>query len=167
MSCGPIAWDVGCYPVSLVRMLAGRRARRAFAFARWDRGVDTTLAGTLDFDGELIAQIACSFGTTMHRHALVAGADGVAECGFYNHPPADGATISLRRGGAPGYASETITLPARDGFAVEAAAFAALVATGSAGDSGMTADESIDTLAMIEALLESARRGVPVDVARD
>ncbi len=146
-------------------MIAGRAARRAFAFARWSPGgVDTTLAGTLDFDGELIAQIACSFGTALHRHALVSGSAGSLETGYYNHPPAGRATISLRRGDLRSYDTETIETEARDGFVVEAEGFARHIRDGDAGWDGMTASESIDTLAMIEALLASARTGVAVDV---
>ena len=39
----------------------------------------------------------------------------------------------------------------------EAEAFASMIATGAPGDSGWTRDETIDTLAMIEALYASAR----------
>ena len=64
--------DAGCYPVSLVRTIAGERPNRVHAVARWsESGVDRTLVATIEFASGLLAQISCSFATARHRHAFV------------------------------------------------------------------------------------------------
>ena len=74
---GGALMDVGAYPVSLARMVARSRPTRVHASAHWAGGVDRTLAATLQFSSGLLAQINCSFSTCLHRHALIAGSNGV------------------------------------------------------------------------------------------
>ena len=59
---GGSLWDVGCYPVSLARRIAGEEPDRVSAFARFDeRGVDRTFIGQLHFPGGLLAQFDSGF----------------------------------------------------------------------------------------------------------
>ncbi len=61
---GGALMDAGCYPVSLVRTVAGERPRRVHAVAKWaPSGVDLTLLASLEFPSGLLAQISCSFAT--------------------------------------------------------------------------------------------------------
>ena len=47
--------DAGCYPVSLVRTIAGERPNRVHAVARWsESGVDRTLVATIEFASGLL-----------------------------------------------------------------------------------------------------------------
>ncbi|MEO8098458.1 MAG: Gfo/Idh/MocA family oxidoreductase [Acidobacteriota bacterium] len=58
---GGSLWDAGCYPISLVTMVAQERPGRVQAAATWaTSGVDKSVAATLEFDGGLIAQISCA-----------------------------------------------------------------------------------------------------------
>ena len=64
---GGSLWDVGCYPVSFARRLAGPdpdggQPEVVHALARFDeRGVDRTFIGQLRFPGGLLAQFDSGF----------------------------------------------------------------------------------------------------------
>src|SRR5262245_35088487 len=82
---GGALMDAGCYPVSLVRLLVGRRPSRVTAVAhRAPSGVDLTLAATLEHE-HCFAQIACSMGTAVHRRAVIAGTAGAIETDYQNN----------------------------------------------------------------------------------
>src|SRR5262249_27102393 len=102
-----------------------------------------------------------------HRHALIAGEDGVLETNFLNHfPPGDNtAAVVLKRGTKEVSPVERIEVAGGNGFLAEADSFADLVASGPAHWTGVTEQESIDIMLTIEAMLRSARTGAPVDVA--
>ena len=96
---GGVLMDVGAYTVSLVRMAAKSLPIRVHAVARWDGGVDRTLAATLEFASGLLAQINCSFDTCLHRQALIAGSNGVIQTTYLNHTAsAAEAVLGLRIG---------------------------------------------------------------------
>jgi predicted dehydrogenase len=158
--------DAGSYPVSLVRMIAGERPRRAHASALWaDSGVDRTLVGSLEFPSGVMAQIACSFGTARHRRALIVGDGGCIETTFLNDtsgtlPP----LLRLQRGTGWELTEETIRTAAINGFLAEAEAFHDLVRHGWESWSGATPQESIDIMLTLDALAASARSGIPVEI---
>ncbi len=165
---GGALMDAGSYPVSLVRLVAGARPTRVHATARWaDSKVDRTLVATLEFKSGLLAQISCSFATGYHRHALIAGENGSIETTYLNHPPMGGPPIlQVWRGARSDNAAfEIVTTAAGNGFLAEAESFQRLVAHGPAQWNGATPAESIDIMFTLEAMLRSARTGLPVDVA--
>ncbi len=158
--------DAGTYAMSLVRIAAGERPVRAFAAARWAKsGVDQTVAATLEFASGTIAQISCSMSGAFHRKALIVGEKGAIETSYSNHAPAGGTLpLSVKRG-IPGVIPfEVETLPAADGFRLEAESFARMVRGGAQHWTGATEAESIDIAMALEAIAESARAGhwVPV-----
>jgi len=163
---GGALMDAGSYPVSLVRMIAGERPRRASAIAQWaPTGVDRTLTGLLEFPSGLMAQISCSFATARHRHAVIIGDAGMITTTFLNDtsstlPP----RLEVRRGTGYDAVRETIETATANGFLAEAEAFADLVRHGPSRWTGATPDESIDTMLALEALGESARTGFAVDI---
>jgi predicted dehydrogenase len=158
--------DVGCYPVSLARLVFGSRPLRASAVAHFtESGVDGTLAGTLEFAGGGLGQISCSFATAAHRRALIAGSEGTIETGYRNHtdggePP----TLRLKRGGRSDAAFATLSVPRGNGFLLEAEAFADLIERRDRATLGAHRAASLDNLATLAALLESARVRRPVDI---
>ena len=167
---GGALMDVGVYPVSLIRIIAGRRAERVQAAARWTEagegaGVDSSLAATLSFDNGLFAQVTCSFATALHRQALIVGSAGVIETTFRNHTSAElPGVLNLRTGSGAQAVDGIIETPPVDGFLAEAESFERLVREGPAHWIGASPDESIDIAMMLEALLQSARSGVAVEV---
>ena len=165
---GGALMDAGSYPVSLVRMIAGERPTRVHAMARFtDRGVDSTLIGSIDFPSGLLAQISCSFGTARHRHAVIVGDAGSIETTFYNDtsdalPP----HIVIKRGIALDAPREIIKLEPAQGFRVQGEAFYDLVRNGWASWPGATPAETVDIMLTIDALAASARDGNVVAIAR-
>ena len=158
--------DVGCYPVNLVRMIAGKRPKRVTASAHWgDSGVDRSLVGTLEFDDGSLAQIAGGFDGALMRRALIVGTAGAIQTGFYNHPPVgQPAELLIKRGVSSANDFHSIPVAAMNGFRAEAESFARLVSDGKTGWNGATAEESIDNALILESLLASARSGLPVAV---
>lgn len=169
---GGALMDAGSYPVSLARMIAGERPVRAHAMARFAEGanggagVDRTLLGTLDFRGGALAQIACSFGASRHRYALIVGDAGTIETTFYNDtsdklPP----TLVIRRGVALDAPRETIVCEAAAGFRAQGEAFHDLLQHGWSQWPGATPDETLDIMLAIDALAASARTGDAVQIS--
>ena len=73
---GGSLWDVGCYPVSVARRIAGREPEAIGAFARFDdRGVDRTFVGQLRFPGGLLAQFDSGFAAPDRERVEIVGSD--------------------------------------------------------------------------------------------
>jgi predicted dehydrogenase len=163
---GGALMDAGCYPVSLVRMIAGERPSRVQAMARWtDGGVDRTLVASLEFASGLLAQVSCSFATARHRQAFIAGDAGSIATTYLNDTSAaQPAVLELRRGTGLDTPRELFEATATNGFLAEAEAFRDLVVEGRDRWTGASPQESIDIAATLEAIAASARRGVAVDL---
>ena len=162
---GGALMDVGVYSVSLARMVAKERPARVTAWAQWTHtGVDRTLMGMIEFPGGLLAQIGGSFATHVYRQALIAGPGGVIQTTFNNHTNAANPPILHFRHGSADSPVEVIETPATNGFLAEAESFARLVRAGWSQWTGATPEESIDIMLTLEALLESARSGKPVQI---
>lgn len=164
---GGALMDAGSYPVSLVRMIAGERPRRASALAQWaPTGVDRALVGLIEFPGGLLAQVSCSFGTARHRHAVIIGDAGMITTTYLNDTsPALPPRIEVRRGAGYDATRESILTAEANGFLAEADAFADLVRHGWSRWPGATPEESADTVRILEALATSARDGGTIDIA--
>ncbi len=95
--------DVGCYPVSWIRLVFGTEPAAASARAVWDRssGVDTQLVGMLHFDAGRAATLSCGFDAPAGLEARVLGSAGEIVVTQPYHPRGPGATITLRRPGQP------------------------------------------------------------------
>jgi D-xylose 1-dehydrogenase (NADP+, D-xylono-1,5-lactone-forming) len=161
--------DVGVYPVSLIRIIAGQKPSRVQAAAHWTAhgaaGVDGALAATLEFKSGLLAQITCSFDSALHRQALIAGSTGVIQTTYLNHTSAEQPGILRVRTGADAKGVDSLVeTPPANGFLAEAESFERLVREGPAHWTGATPEESIDIMMTLEALLRSARSGVAVEM---
>ncbi len=119
--------DAGCYPVSFVRQIFGRRPTSVSARAHFAHGVDQSLVATLGF-GDALAQISCSFATAVHRRAVIAGSAGLIETDYANHTDRAAAPgYRITRGTGWNTEAEVVPVPREDGFRVEIDAFADLV----------------------------------------
>ena len=119
--------------------------------ARW--------VGTLDFPGGALAQIACSFGTSRHRTALIVGDAGTIETTFYNDT-----RTSCRRRWSSVVALRSMHRARRSrdaaaGFRAQGEAFHDLLRHGWSQWPGATPDETLDIMLAIDALAASARSG--------
>ena len=97
----PSLWDVGCYPVSFARRLAGEEPDRVAAFARLDeRGVDRTFVGQLHFPGGLLAEFDSGFSAADRESLEIVGQSGrlVLDSPFLPEPDGPPAVVSQWRG---------------------------------------------------------------------
>lgn len=165
---GGALMDAGCYPLSLVRLVAGERPVRALAMAQLsESGVDRTFMGTLEFASGLIAQISCSFGTARHRRALIVGDVGTIDTTYFNDTGAEfPPLVHVTRGSGWDAARESIECAATPGFFAQGEAFHDLVRHGWGAWPGATPAESIDIALALEALAASARTGTAVRISQ-
>lgn len=74
---GGALYDVGCYPISLARYIAGAEPLAVTAQIHWNKsGVDDLVAATLEFPGEIFATINCAFILPLRRYYEVVGTTG-------------------------------------------------------------------------------------------
>jgi predicted dehydrogenase len=93
---GGSLWDVGCYPVSLSRRIAGEEPDRVGAFARFDeRGVDRTFIGQLHFPSGLLAQFDSGFAAPDRQRVEIVGSDATLVLTSPFLPAPDGPPPSL------------------------------------------------------------------------
>jgi D-xylose 1-dehydrogenase (NADP+, D-xylono-1,5-lactone-forming) len=115
---GGSLWDVGCYPVSFARRLAGEEPDRVAAFARFDeRGVDRTFLGQLHFPSGLLAQFDSGFRAADRELLEIVGQAGrlVLESPFLPEPDGPRPVVTLWRGLLP----EPIDVPSVDQYHAE------------------------------------------------
>lgn len=151
--------DVGCYAVNTARLFLGD-PQRALAVATDSRnaGVDTALSGILEYDDGQMARISCGFDTQEHQRYRVEAVSGWLEVEDAYNP--SNAVPSLRYH-VDGETHEE-TFDEVDQFRLEVEHFADCVETGvSPRTSGR---EAIRNMAVIDALRDTAERGVPVDL---
>ncbi len=141
--------DVGCYPVSLARLVLGEEPCRVLARARFST-VDDTLVGILEFPSGAFAQLSASIESDERAHAEIVGSRGtiVLDSPWF---PRDG--FHLVRGGA----AEWMPCESGDGYQLEVADFARAVRSGE--PPRWPVEDAVRNVAVLEALLESARSG--------
>jgi xylose dehydrogenase (NAD/NADP) len=99
---GGSLWDVGCYPVSISRRIAGEEADRVAAFARFDeRGVDRTFVGQLHFPSGLLAHFESGFEAPDRERLEVVGSEAtlVLDHPFLPEPDGPPASLTIQRDG--------------------------------------------------------------------
>jgi D-xylose 1-dehydrogenase (NADP+, D-xylono-1,5-lactone-forming) len=98
---GGSLWDVGCYPVSFARRVAGEEPDAVQAFARFDdQKVDRTFIGQLRFPGGLLALFDSGFAAPDRERLEVVGSDAslVLTAPFLPAPDGPPASLTLWRG---------------------------------------------------------------------
>jgi len=74
---GGSLWDVGCYPVSYLHLVAGAPPSKIYGWQiTAPSGADSTFAGQLWFQDSLIAQFDCSFNLPRYTYMEIRGAQG-------------------------------------------------------------------------------------------
>ncbi len=157
---GGALMDLGSYPLSFIRMLAGAAPTAMSALGTWDEaGVDTAAVVSLRFADGMLAQAACSFDTVVHRQALIAGDAGVIETTFANHTTDVPPVLRIRRGSDRLAPWEVLPVPGLNGFLAEAEAFADLIA--GKPWTGISEAESLDVAVMLDALRAQVASSAP------
>jgi len=128
---GGALYDVGCYCVSLSRLLFDAEPHRVVASVVRDpeMGVDVLTSGILEFD-QGVASFTCSTRTETDQRVHIYGTTGRISVGIpFNIPPDRPTEIYLTSGGNPPVApaTETFTFDAADPYTVQAEVFSAAV----------------------------------------
>ena len=152
--------DVGCYPVSLVRTVLGE-PDRAYAHANDTRGVgvDTELAGVLEYADGRSARVASGFDTQLVQRYRIDATNGwiVVEQAF-DAPADEPVEVTYRIDGRRGVE----TFEPVDQYRRQVEHFADRVAAGEAPLTGGA--EAVANMRVIDALDRSAERNEPVAV---
>lgn len=152
--------DIGCYPVSIARLVAGAAQGLPFAEPVEFHGtgrihpvaqVDEQAAATLKFPGGVLAQLACGTTTAKEIAVRIYGTDGIIHLPVPFHPgnPAEGpGRIILQRSGAA--AEEIVCGPAADLYAIEADTVGAAIARGELEAAVMSHADSLGNMAVLD-----------------
>jgi xylose dehydrogenase (NAD/NADP) len=155
---GGSLWDVGLYPVSSIRWIAGE-PESAFGWqVLSDGGVDVTFAGLLRLAGGALGMFDCSFRQQFRTQLEITGTEGalVVERPYLTSAQS---RIILQRG----FEEEEIRVPEADAYRCEVEALAAAALYGAQLPVPLTFSRS--NVATLMALGESARRGEPQRVS--
>jgi predicted dehydrogenase len=156
---GGSLWDVGCYPVSISRYLAGAEPVEAFGRAASGRtGIDEGFAGQLQFP-EAVAQFDCGFRAPFRTHLEVVGTEGYITVAVPFKPGVE-TRMSVTRGGH----TEALTVEGQPLYSGEVEDLADAAQLGRTPR--ITLADSRGNVAAIVALYESARSGLAVRVER-
>ncbi|EMA66577.1 oxidoreductase domain protein [Halorubrum aidingense JCM 13560] len=152
--------DVGCYPVSIVGAVLGS-PDRAYAHANDTRGagVDTELAGVLEYEDGRSARIASGFDTRLVQRYRIDATNGwIAVDRAFDAPADEPVELTYEIDGRRGVE----TFGPVDQYRLQVDRFADCVA---AGETPLTDGASaIENMRVIDALSESAAAGDAVDI---
>ena len=156
---GGSLWDVGCYPVSIARLLAGVEPQEVFGRSRHAaEDVDEAFTGQLAL-GDVVAQFDTGFRAPLRTHLEVVGTDGVITAASPFKPGPD-ARLLLSRGDT----SEVVEVESQPLYLGELDDLADAATLGR--EPRVSLADSRGNVAALVALYESARTGRPVAVAQ-
>jgi predicted dehydrogenase len=155
---GGALYDIGCYCVSLSRLLFGGEPTHVTSAIRRDPtdGTDILTSAILEFEGG-IASFTCSTRTETDQRVHIYGDAGRISIGIpFNIPPDRPTTVSLTAGGDPPVApaTEVMTFPTKDPYAAEVEAFAGAILDGD--PTPVPPQDAIANLRVIEAIFAAA-----------
>ncbi|HEY6075077.1 MAG TPA: Gfo/Idh/MocA family oxidoreductase [Anaerolineales bacterium] len=157
---GGSLWDVGCYPISYARMLTGEEPVEVFGRqVIGEGGIDVTFVGEMRFPGGVLAQFDSGFHSPLRVQMEAAGSDGWLKV-ENPYKPGKGEHILFSRGDE----TQRIRVPGRELYIGEVEDLEDAVLKGAAPR--ITLEDSRGNIAVIQALMESARTGRPVNVER-
>jgi D-xylose 1-dehydrogenase (NADP+, D-xylono-1,5-lactone-forming) len=155
---GGSLWDVGSYPLSFIRWIAGE-PEQVFGWQTPSAsGVDATFAGLLRYDNGVLGVLDCGFRGQFRAEVEVTGTEGtlLVERPFLITPES---RLLLRRGFEE---EEEITAPEADAYQCEVEALTAAVLHGAALP--VPLESSRANVTALIALYESAQQGKPQPV---
>ncbi len=156
---GGALYDVGCYCVSLSRLLFGSEPTGVKSSIMRDPrlGVDVLTSGILEFDRGM-ATFTCSTRAETDQRVHIYGTKGRVSIGIpFNIPPDRATQIYVTAGGDPPVspATETMTFAPANPYTVQAERFAAAVLDGTPFP--FDPADAVANMRVIDLLFESAR----------
>lgn len=155
---GGSIWDVGCYPISYARSVIGADPLEVFGWqVMGETGIDETFIGQMRFNYDVHTQFDCSFIIPFHVFMEIVGSEATL-----NIPqpftPGMSEKIYLTRGDK----TEVIKIKGQELYIGEVEDMADAILLGR--DTRVSLDDSRANVAVILALLESARSGASIPV---
>jgi len=155
---GGSIWDVGCYPISYARTLVEENPLEVFGWqVTGPTGIDETFVGQMKFENDIFAQFDSSFATPFHTFMEIVGSEATLNIPRPFKPATD-EKIYLTRDDK----TETIKIKGQELYIGEVEDMADAILLGQ--DPLVSLADSRANVAVICALLESARLGKPVSV---
>lgn len=155
---GGSIWDVGCYPISYARTIVGESPREVFGWqVIGPTGIDETFVGQMQFPGNVLAQFDSSFVIPFHWFMEIIGSEGTLNIPNPFKPGINEKTYLTR-----GDKTETLKIKGQELYIGEVEDMADAILLGH--ESHISLDDSRVNVAVISALLESARIGRSVKV---
>ena len=153
---GGSIWDVGCYPISYARTVASENLHEVFGWqVTGPTGIDMTFVGQMRFDHDIHAQFDCSFVIPLHWSMEIVGSEGALNIPNPFKPGVD-EKIFLTRGDK----TETVKIKGQELYIGEVEDMADAILLGHAPR--ISLDDSRANVAVISAVLDSARVGKPI-----
>jgi predicted dehydrogenase len=151
-------WDVGSYPISYARMIAGNEPDEVFGWqVLSDSGVDVIFTGQMKFPNGILAQFDCGFRSPERKYMEIIGSDGSLYVPQPFSPRTD-ERLEIRRGEKV----EKIRVRGEELYKGEVEDMADAALNGETPR--VSLQDSRGTVAAVTALLESARTGQPVRI---
>ena len=156
--CGSI-WDLGCYPISYARTVLGANPQEVFGWqvVGWT-GVDEIFAGQMRFANDVMAQFDSSFVIPLHAFMEIVGSEGTLNIPKPYKPGTEEKIFLTREDKI-----ETIKVKGQELYIGEVEDMADAILLGR--EPRISLDDSRANVAVIWALLESARAGKAISVA--
>jgi D-xylose 1-dehydrogenase (NADP+, D-xylono-1,5-lactone-forming) len=159
---GGALYDVGCYPISMARLIFGTEPVSAFAAARIDpaTGIDMTTAAVLEFPGGRFAQCDASFEAQFQSRLLAVGTEGTLALDRAFSAKDFDVAIEIVRGDG----TESVRIPRADMFTLMVEHFgdAVLERTPLRSPAG----DALGNMRAIDACFESVRTGRAVVIPK-
>ena len=154
---GGSIWDVGCYPISYARLIAGVEPVEVFGWQKTGAGsgVDESFFGQLHFSNDVYAQFDCGFRTPQRTHLEIVGDQGSITIKVPFTPRLNEEMIVTNGDG-----KQVITTPGEDLYLGEVENMADAILDNKATRMSLT--DSRNNVAAIQALLRSAQEGKPI-----
>jgi predicted dehydrogenase len=151
--------DIGCYPISLSRLLFEREPSRALGWVEFDPrfNTDRLASAILDFESGT-STFTCSTQLAPYQRVNIFGTSGRIEVEIPFNAPADRpARIWHQSGRQHGGPVEEISLPVCDQYGLQGDAFSLAVRNGTPGLPKI--EDAVANMRVIEAIFESQRTG--------
>ena len=152
--------DIGCYAISLARLVFGAEPRRVLGWIDTDPrfGTDRTVAAMLDFGGRT-SSFTCSTQLQPYQRVHILGTTGRIEIEIpFNAPPDQPCRIWHQRGAE----TEEIAFDVCDQYAIEGDEISRAVLDDTDVPTPLT--DAVANMCVIDAVRASARTGAWVDV---
>ena len=154
---GGSIWDIGCYPISYARLIAGAEPVEVFGWQKTGAGsgVDESFFGQLHFSNDVYAQFDSGFRTPQRTHLELVGDKGSITVKVPFTPKLNEEIIITN-----GDEKQVIITPGEELYLGEVENMADAILNGKA--TRMSLADSRSNVAAIKALLRSAQEGKPI-----